>query len=168
MNSSVHFSSKSNEWETPRYVFDFLNKQFNFELDAAATESNKLCDNFYTQKDNSLLQNWSKHKSIYCNPPYGRLISKFIKKGYEANQLGSLVVFLIPARVDTKWWHDYCSKGEVWFIKGRLKFINKAFPSYREDGNYKISSAPFPSAIVIFRAGNIPATKYIELKKAKP
>lgn len=71
---------------------------------------------------------------------------------------------LIPARVDTKWWVNYCAKGEVRFIKGRLKFVNPAFPSYREDGNFKLSPAPFPSAIVIFGAGVEAATKYVEYK----
>jgi len=74
------------------------------------------------------------------NPPYGRGINEWIKKAYKsAKQNGATVVCLIPARVDTRWWHEYCSKGEVHFIKGRLKF-----------GNAK-NSAPFPSAVVVFR-----------------
>lgn len=72
------------------------------------------------------------------NPPYGREIGKWMKKAYESAQAGALVVCLVPSRTDTRWWHDYAMKGEIHFIKGRLKF-----------GNAK-TNAPFPSAVVIF------------------
>lgn len=158
----VCYSSKSNEWETPKDIFNLLNEEFHFELDAAATKDNHLCNYFYTKEENSLVQDWSKFKSIFCNPPYGREIGKFIKKGFEESLKGSVVVFLIPARVDTKWWHEYCSKGEVRFIKGRLKFNNRIFPSWKEDGTHKISPAPFPSAVVIF--GPQTKTCYVQIK----
>ena len=162
MNKDLMFSSISNEWETPNNVFNRLNDEFNFILDAASTIDNAKCKNFYSIEDNSLNQNWSNHKSIWCNPPYGREIGKFIKKGYEESQKDCSVVFLIPARTDTKWWYEFCSKGEVRFIKGRLKFINKLLPSYNVNGNFKISPAPFPSAIVIFKKNIIPTTKYVK------
>ena len=73
------------------------------------------------------------------NPPYGRQIGKWLKKAYESSINGAIVVCLIPARTDTAWWHDYVMKGKIRFILGRLKF-----------GNSK-NSAPFPSAIVIFK-----------------
>jgi hypothetical protein len=72
------------------------------------------------------------------NPPYGRDIGNWMKKAYESSLLGAVVVCLVPARTDTKWWHDFAMKGEITFIKGRLKF-----------GNSK-NSAPFPSAVVVF------------------
>jgi len=72
------------------------------------------------------------------NPPYGREIGKWVKKAYEAS-VEALVVCLLPARTDTAWWHDFVMKGEIRFLRGRLKF-----------GGCK-NSAPFPSAIVIFR-----------------
>ena len=72
------------------------------------------------------------------NPPYGRTIGLWMKKAYEESCNGALVVCLVPARTDTKWWHDYSMKGEVIFLRGRLKF-----------GGHK-NSAPFPSAIIIF------------------
>jgi len=160
----IHYSSKSNEWETPRTIFNQLNEEFNFQLDASATKDNALCANFFTLEDNSLIQDWSKYKSIFCNSPYGRMIGKFVEKAYQESQRGSTVVMLIPARVDTKWWHNYCAKGEVRFIKGRLKFVNKSSPSYSDDGNFKLSPAPFPSAIVIFRPNQISITKYVDIK----
>ena len=72
------------------------------------------------------------------NPPYGKEIGAWMQKAYESAQGGALVVCLVPARTDTKWWHEYAAKGEVTFVRGRLKF-----------GGQK-NSAPFPSAIVVF------------------
>lgn len=162
--NDIHFSSKSNEWETPRWLFDILNQEFNFQLDAASTTENALCSKFFTQDSDALVVDWSQHKSIFLNPPYSRLIGKFIKKAYEESQKDCTVVLLIPARTDTRFWHDYCSKGEVRFIRGRLKFVNKAFPSWNKEGNFKSSPAPFPSAIVIFRKDMVSETKYIDIK----
>ena len=76
----------------------------------------------------------------YCNPPYGREISKWVEKAYSENKKGVLVVLLLPARTDTKWFHEYIyKKHEIRFIKGRLKF---------NDGK---KSAPFPSMVVVMR-----------------
>ena len=74
------------------------------------------------------------------NPPYGRVIGHWMKKAYEESLSGAKVVCLVPSRTDTAWWHDYAMKGQIEFIRGRLKF-----------GDAK-NSAPFPSAIVIFEA----------------
>lgn len=154
--NNIHFSSESDEWESPKNVFHFYNKLFNFSLDAAATIENSLCSNYFTKENNSLEQDWNKYGNIWCNPPYGKLIGKFIEKGYEESKKGCSIVFLIPARTDTKYWHNFCSKGEVFFIKGRLSFKNKT-------NLLKNISAPFPSAIVIFR-NRIPSTNYIDKK----
>lgn len=162
--NDIHFSSKSNYWQTPPELFAKLNEEFNFEIDAAAGANNHLCSKYFSEEDSALDKNWIDYgKNIWLNPPYGRALSKFVKKAYEESQKGCTVVLLIPARPDTKAWHQYCSKGEVRFIKGRLKFINPAFPSYREDGNFKLSPAPFPSAIVIFKPDMTPVTKYISI-----
>lgn len=72
------------------------------------------------------------------NPPYGKEIGKWVKKAYEESLKGTKVVCLLPARTDTKWFHEYCLKGKIEFIKGRLKF-----------GKSK-NSAPFPSMVVVF------------------
>lgn len=137
MNTNVMFSSKTDDWETPQDLFDKLNQEFEFNLDVCATRENRKCRNFYAKELDGLKQDW--HGVCWMNPPYGREIGKWIKKAYEESLTGSTVVCLLPSRTDTKWWHDYCMRGEVRFIKGRLKF-----------GNSK-NSAPFPSAIVIFR-----------------
>ena len=78
-------------------------------------------------------------ETVFCNPPYGRELAKWVKKAYEESRKpNTKVVMLIPARTDTRWFHDYCVKGRIEFLKGRLKF---------GDGK---NSAPFPSMIVVF------------------
>jgi len=134
----VHFSSATVEWPTPQGVFNELNAEFGFTLDPCATHENAKCEKYFTMADDGLKQDWGK-ETVFMNPPYGRTIKNWMKKAYESSLGGATVVCLPPARTDTKWWHDYAMKGEIRLIKGRLKF-----------GDSK-SSAPFPSAIVIFR-----------------
>lgn len=138
---AVHFSSQTDEWETPQWLFDELNKEFNFKLDVCALPYNAKCEYYFTPETDGLSQFWYPYGgSCWMNPPYGREIGKWIEKAYQTAQQGHTVVCLVPARTDTKWWHEYCMKGEIRFLRGRLKF-----------GNSK-NSAPFPSAIVIFRS----------------
>lgn len=130
--------STTDLWETPQSFFDKLNKEFIFELDVCANAENAKCDKYFTEEIDGLNQEW---KGIcWMNPPYGREIGKWVKKAYVSSLNGAIIVCLLPARTDTRWWHDYCMHGEIRFVKGRLKF-----------GNSK-NSAPFPSAVVIFGA----------------
>ena len=149
----IHTSSKSSEWETPRDFFVKFQRIFNFDIDVCATKENTLLPDFWTKEDDALKQDWS-GKTCWMNPPYGREIGHFMRKAYEESQKqnGATVVCLVPARTDTAWWHDYAMRGNIEFIRGRLRFINRTFPSWREDGNFKISPAGFPSAVVIFNA----------------
>lgn len=146
----IHVSSKSNEQETPKDFFKKYNDIFNFDIDVAATNDNHLVDKYQTIEDDALIQDQS---NMVCqmNPPYGKEIGKFVKKAYEESLKGATVVCLIPSRTDTSQQHNYVMKGEITFIRGRLKFVNRTFPSQREDGNFKVSPAPFPCSIVIFR-----------------
>jgi len=138
MDTEVMFSSKTNEWETPQWLFDKLDKQYNFVLDPCATNENHKCKCWYGEWENGLIQNWTKYGTVFMNPPYGREIGKWIKKAYEESLKGATVVCLLPARTDTKWFHDYIyGKAKIEFIKGRLKFGRSE------------NSAPFPSMIVI-------------------
>ena len=134
---NIHFSSKSNEWSTPLDFFNKLNKEFNFTLDPCCTKDSAKCKKFYTKDDDGLSKDCS-NEIVFMNPPYGREIKHWIKKGYKESLKGATVVCLIPARTDTSYWHDYCMKGDIRFIRGRLKFNNA-------------NSAPFPSAVVIFK-----------------
>lgn len=146
------FSSKSDMWETPQNLFDELNVEFSFTLDPCATDENHKCDKYYTVKDNGLAQDWF-GETAFVNPPYGRVIGDWVKKCHDEYIKNNItVVMLIPARTDTKWQHDYIFNGAkvICFIKGRLKFENRLLPSWREGGSHSISSAPFPSQIVVF------------------
>lgn len=135
----VHFSSRNIEWETPQWLFDALHSEFAFTLDPCATRENAKCGTFFTAQEDGLGQEWTGH-TVFMNPPYGRGIATWLRKGYESSIRGATVVCLVPARTDTQWWHDYAMRGEVRFLRGRLKF-----------GRAK-NSAPFPSAIVVFRS----------------
>jgi phage N-6-adenine-methyltransferase len=136
---SVHFSSATDLWATPQDFFDRQNAIYAFTLDVCATADNAKCAKFYTEADDGLSQPWT--GTCWMNPPYGRTIGQWMKKAYGSSLTGATVVCLVPARTDTRWWHDYAMKGRIEFIRGRLKF-----------GNAK-NSAPFPSALVIFSKG---------------
>jgi len=145
-------SSKSDEWETPQELFDLLNNEFNFTLDPCSQEYNNKCEKHYTKTEDGLKQSW-KNETVFCNPPYGRSIKQWVEKCWnEHNENGTTIVMLIPSRTDTDWFHKYImdKATEIRFVKGRLKFENRTFPSWRPDGNFKISPAPFPTMIVIY------------------
>ena len=133
---NVHFSSKTDEWETPQNLFDELDREFRLSWDVCATDDNTKLPKWWTKKDDGLSKDW---RGLRCwmNPPYGRDIGRWVKKASEGG--AKIVVALLPARTDTKWFHDYIlGKAEIRFLKGRLKF-----------GNSK-NSAPFPSMVVVF------------------
>lgn len=138
--NKILFSSKSMEWETPQNLFNNLNEEFNFTLDPCSTRENAKCEKYYTIKENGLIQDW-KNETVFCNPPYGADIKKWVQKCYEENIKNNItIVMLIPARTDTKYFHKFIyNKHEIRFLKGRLKFGNSKY------------SAPFPSMIVIFK-----------------
>jgi phage N-6-adenine-methyltransferase len=133
---SVHFSSAKDEWATPQELFDALDRIYHFTLDPCATGENAKCPQFYTREQDGLSQPWD--GVVYVNPPYGRQIGQWVRKAFESSQSGATVVMLLPARTCTSWWHEFVVRGSVTFLRGRLKF-----------GGAK-TSAPFPSAIVVF------------------
>lgn len=138
------FSSKSDEWATPRGFFEKLNSLFGpFDLDVCANEMNHKCPKFFDKETNGLDQLWHEHGTkVFMNPPYGKTIKDWVAKAELEAQEGCYVLGLLPARTDTAWFHDHCAKHRVIFIKGRL-----AFESPWQD---KPTSAPFPSMIVIW------------------
>lgn len=133
--------SETVEWGTPQDLFDSLDAEFHFTLDAAASDLNFKVSNYLTADDDSLNCDWDGH-TVWLNPPYGRVLNLWIRKAWEESQKGATVVCLVPARTDTAWWHDYAMRGEIRFIRGRVKYV-------RSDGFS--DSAPFGSAIVVFR-----------------
>jgi phage N-6-adenine-methyltransferase len=132
----VHTSSATPEWSTPQDLFDALNGEFRFTLDVCATPGLEKCKRFFAPEQDGLSQKWK--GSCFMNPPYGSEIGDWVAKAAASADEGATVVCLVPARVDTAWWWDYCSFAEVRFLRGRLKFGGAE------------ASAPFPSAVVIF------------------
>lgn len=132
-------SSETPEWATPQKLFDELDAEFQFTLDPCSTHENAKCELHYTKEDDGLSKNWGGQR-VFCNPPYGRELSKWVKKCYDESHNGAFVVMLIPSRTDTAWFHDYIyGKAEIRFIRGRIKF-----------GDSRIN-APFPSMVVIYK-----------------
>jgi site-specific DNA-methyltransferase (adenine-specific) len=126
------------EWETPKDLYDRLDAEFHFNLDPCCTRENRKCLRYFTSEVDGLSQSWEGSR-VFMNPPYSHL-EKWTEKAYRESQNGALVVGLLPARTDTRWFWDWIwpDKSLVRFIKGRLKF-----------GNGK-GSAPFPSMIVVW------------------
>jgi phage N-6-adenine-methyltransferase len=139
-----HFSSNTEMWETPQWLFDELNEEFDFDLDVCATAENAKCKRYFSPEEDGLSQEW--RGKCWCNPPYGKTISRWLSKAVASCQEGALVVCLVPSRTDTAWWHHYVMKAsEIRFFRGRLVF--------RETGDRPAqSTAPFASAVVVFRA----------------
>lgn len=142
MDTNVLFSSSTDKWETPQHFFDKLDEEFHFTLDPCADEQNHKCEKYFTKEQDGLLQDWTGER-VFCNPPYGRQVSKWVEKCFNEVYAGNaeLAVMLIHARTDTKWFHDFIyHKAEIRFVRGRLKFGGSS------------ENAPFPSMVVIFRS----------------
>lgn len=133
------------EWSTPREFFAPLDEEFGFTVDVCASAGNAKCARFYTRSDDGLQQDWA-GEVAWMNPPYARgVIDKWMRKAFESSQSGATVVCLVPSSTSTNWWHDYAMKGDVRFVRGRIRFGGSSAP------------AMFANAVVIFR----PATKNI-------
>jgi len=121
------FTSASQHWETPKELYDELDKEFHFNDDPCPLYG-----------EGGLDRRWG--SVTFVNPPYGKEISKWLLRAWEESIWGNTVVCLIPSRTDTRWWHEYVMKAsEIRFLRGRLKFGDAT------------NSAPFPSCIAIFR-----------------
>lgn len=143
-------SSDKDDWETPRDLFDRCDEIWHFDLDAASSDKNALCERHFTKEDDALEQSWGGH-TLWLNPPYGSAIAAFVKKAaMESRKPGTVVVGLLPARTDTRWWWDWVVPyaAEVQFLKGRVRFCVDGKPA---------QSAPFPSVLVRW-GGQLPST----------
>ena len=146
MQTKGMFSSNSHEWETPQDLFDELNEKYHFTLDPCATPENAKCEKFYTKEDDGLSKDWNGER-VFVNSPYGSQLKHWIKKASEIQD--GLAVCLLPARTDTRYFHEFVYnretglwKAEVSLLKGRLKFGGGE------------NSAPFPSMVVVFDPEN--------------
>jgi phage N-6-adenine-methyltransferase len=133
-----HPVSKTDNWATPQHFFDDYNAKYHLTCDAAASARNAKCPKFFSKKQDGLKQDWGTER-VWCNPPYGRVLGKWMQKADDACRAGATVVMLVPSRTDTKWFHEIALKRKTVFIKGRLKFGNSKAP------------APFPSLVVVFQ-----------------
>jgi len=132
-------SSERHDWTTPDDFWRSLDAEFGFTLDVAASPANAKCARYYTASDDGLTQPWE--GVVWCNPPYGKTIGRWVEKAWYAAQAGATVVMLVPARTDTGWWNDWAVKAsQIRFVRGRLRF-----------GGAR-SNAPFPSAVLVFQA----------------
>jgi phage N-6-adenine-methyltransferase len=133
---NVHFMKQKTDWETPQDLFDALNSEFSFTLDPCASDGNAKVSRYFTESDDGLSRSWENHV-VFMNPPYGKAIKQWMQKAYEEN---AIVVCLVPARTDSKWWHQYCMRSdEIRLLDRRLVFAGTK------------NRAPFPNAIVVFK-----------------
>ena len=146
MNQAL-LSSKKMDYCTPQDFFDKLNEEFHFTLGAAATDKSAKCRSYYTPETDGLNNPWSQSGgAVFCNPPYGRELSKWVRKAYKEAKSGTTIVLLIPSRTDTTYFHDYIyGKAEIRFRRGRLRFTDETGKPY--------DPAPFPSMVVIYNGG---------------
>lgn len=146
-------SSATDNWSTPDWLFDRLNTEFGFTLDPCADERNARCPRYFTRVQDGLSRKWTGR--VFMNPPYGAEISAWVEKAWwsMANGHAELVVCLLPARTDTSWWHRYVIRGEIRFIRGRLKF------------GRSVNSATFPSVVVVF--DRVSADRYPVLREGR-
>lgn len=145
MRSGAHLSQVAarTDWGTPWPLFAQYDAEFRFTLDVCATPENAKVPAFFDELIDGLAQDWAE-EVCWMNPPYGRVIGKWMQKAHSAAQKGATVVCLVPSRTDTRWWHEYAMKAdERRFLRGRVRFVGGK------------ASAPFPSAIVVFRPARI-------------
>lgn len=133
-------TSLRDDWETPQALFDALDERFHFTLDPCSTHENAKCAKHYTVDDDGLSKSWE-DETVFCNPPYGRNIGKWVEKCARESERAKIVL-LIPARTDTAYFHDYIyGKAEIAFIRGRLRFERQGIPQ---------DPAPFPSLLAYY------------------
>jgi len=142
VGKQVYPNGKStSDHRTPYDFFKKIDEIYHFNLDAAASHENALCENYFTIADNSLIQNWK--GSVWLNPPYNN-IKEFVSKiKIELSKDMQKCALLVPNRTDTVWFKNAWKMAEIiYFIHGRLSFSG---PNERGNG-----TAPFGSTLFIF------------------
>ena len=125
-------------WGTPDALYLPLHAEFGFTLDVAADPGNHKTPRYYSPSDDGLSRPWT--GVVWCNPPYGQGIGRWVAKAWSSARAGATVVCLLPSRTDTSWWHEYVMRAsEVRYLRGRIRFTG---------GTHR---APFGSAVVVFR-----------------
>lgn len=152
--NKVLLRTGKDDWETPQDFFNALDDEFHFTLDPCCTPKTAKCAKYYTPAENRLEQSWE-GETVFINPPYSKKgkgnpgQEAWIKKAHDES-IHATCVILIPARTDTKAFHEYIyGKAEIRFVRGRLRFKGAD------------NAAPFPSMVVIFRNGGDPDTGHV-------
>lgn len=157
----VMVSRKSDEYETPLWLFNVLDGIFHFTLDPAASDLSHMCKNYYTMSDDGLSKDWT-NETWYINPPYSKAKDWVSRAATEVLSGTSEGVMLLAARTETKYWHEsvWPAAHYVLFLNGRLKFINRVV-----EGGDSPDAALFPSAVVIYSHRQLYATAIDTLSK---
>jgi site-specific DNA-methyltransferase (adenine-specific) len=156
MVDAALFKSDKHDWGTPKPFWVRLDAEFRFELDACAHAGNFKHPNYLTVEDDALSCDWG-GKVVWLNPPYGDQLKRWMEKAAAEARKGATVVCLVPARTDTAWWHRHVHgiAHEVRLVSGRLRFEGAP------------STAPFPSAVIIYRPGPAPESTHYTRMAAK-
>jgi phage N-6-adenine-methyltransferase len=141
VRNKARWHGRGSDWATPIDLFLELDEEFGFTLDVCASEWNRKCDRYFSVEDNALTQDWSQ-EICFMNPPYGKVLNDWMKKAYESFINGATVVCLVPAATDTAWWHNYAMKGDIRFLRGRLRFVT-------QEGHWQ--NTFLSSVIVVFK-----------------
>lgn len=154
INSGL-FTSDHASWETPQKLFDRVSKIYGpFDFDAAASQENAKCERYFDRELNGLAQPW--RGRVWLNPPYGDAVKFWVRKCALSRLNCEVIVALLPARTDTRWFHQYVlgHASRLVLFEGRIKFVGAA------------SSAPFPSILAIYYPGGPQDQIYVETMKA--
>lgn len=108
---------------TPLALFRALDNEFHFTLDAAASDTNHLCERYFTEREDGRLQDWG-GEVVWLNPPYGRTLGSWMAKARDAAGGGATVVCLVPSATSVAWWHDIVMHhaSEIRFLRKRLRY----------------------------------------------
>jgi len=139
--------SENDEYGTPIFLFLEACKKYHCTptVDYFASDTNHVCDKYYTKKDDVLSMDWVANG--FLNPPYSRkLLPKIIEKAYYEHLAHNIELMILTYnKTDTQWWHKFVEgKAEVHFIKGRIKFLDAG-------GQPTKQPAPYPSCWIIYR-----------------
>lgn len=126
---------------TPKAVLDEIVRLFGTYFDPCPLNPQPTQD--------GLSISWAEHaqgRVVFVNPPYSNIAPWLAKGAEEWEQNGVQSVFLIPARVSSKYWADYVFSRatDVFFFQGNLIF----------EGFDK--RAPFPSSMVYYGPPTFP------------
>ena len=109
----------SDNWETPKYFYDELDAEFDFDFDPCP-----ICFEEITPDKDGLLIEWGERNFI--NPPYSRkLKDAFVKRAVDEAAKGKLCVCLLPVSTSTILFHDVIQPNakEIRFVRRRVKFL---------------------------------------------